>query len=375
MKKRLFCVLLGLLVGFSLPLSTMAIGGPISTEPIDLSPADNLIQTTIPQGAVAVGYNYQSEETIYYRVNAETLDLPNGYPYHNELLNENIASPNGIIDDGEDWEAVESTQAMPYSAIACIRMEFAVADDGFATAFLISPNVAMTAAHNLFEQSCEHKSGEWARRVEVYPGVANGVVQHGAAHALEVIIGAPYFTEKKAFQDELTEGGVFACKCHGTTTLSDYYDWAFILLDEPLGYQYGYFKYEFNSQTIGRDIHFSAYRYVSGDDALLANYAQFEQEGESIRTLYKKAQDLDQTYVMHYNLDAEDGQSGGPIFYYNATSNEYRVLAVHNVDYTYEDEEDGQEIEIGIVNQGCRITSQLFSFIHSYTAYVYRAEE
>ncbi|MBQ9778994.1 MAG: hypothetical protein IJW22_08755, partial [Clostridia bacterium] len=208
MKKRLFCILLGLLVGFSLPLSTMAIGGPISTEPIDLSPADNLIQTTIPQGAVAVGYNYQSEETIYYRVNAETLDLPNGYPYHNEPLNGGIALPNAII--GNDGRTpVNNTQMMPYSAIACIRIDFTVADDGWGTAFLISPNVAMTAAHNLFEQGCSHKSGEWATRVEVYPGVANGVVQYGAAHALEVIIGAPYYTEEKAFQESLSEGGVF----------------------------------------------------------------------------------------------------------------------------------------------------------------------
>ncbi|MBQ9779160.1 MAG: hypothetical protein IJW22_09595, partial [Clostridia bacterium] len=145
--------------------------------------------------------------------------------------------------------------------------------------------------------------------------------------------------------------------------------------DEPLGYQYGYFDYQHNSQSTGMDITLTAYKddgeeereENNDNEILLEHWRQYTQSGEVV-AFEPHYSTFSQTYVLHHTLDAEPGASGGPIYYYHAQSGKFRVLAVHNVEYK-------NSAGGGILNQGCRITSQLFSFIYYYTAFVYRAEE
>ncbi len=354
MKKRLFCILLGALLSLSLPLSVFAIDGTITTEPIDLSPGVSLIEATAPEGAVAVGYNYAARTEVYYRVNGATLPFPNGYPYEDELLDGDTASPDVII-GSNDRQIVTNTQTMPFSAIAYIEIHYANGDSARGTAFMISPNVAMTAAHCLFNQGCSHDSANWAVSVEVYPGMSGYLEPYGVAYATEVVVGAPYYTESKAFGEDMTESGVIYCTC-GETTLSSYYDWGFIRLDRNIGEQCGYFGYYYNNQTTGINLTLTGYPSNTED------WLQYTASGTSINSSSHAVANLDQTYVMFCNIDATGGQSGSPIYRYNGVNNNYLVYAVYNTGYAHTDENDG------IVNQGCRITSQLYSFILAYTS-------
>ena len=131
MKKRLFCVLLGVLLSLSLPLSVFAIDDTVSTEPMDeaLSLYDMLQVTTSLSDAFAVGYNVVTETTTYYALNTaalssftpEDFSLSSWFPEQTEQFNDNNNNSDRAIipDEGDDDDRVQvsNTRVFPYSAI------------------------------------------------------------------------------------------------------------------------------------------------------------------------------------------------------------------------------------------------------------------
>ena len=343
MKKRLFCVLLGLLVGFSLPLSVFAIDDTVSTEPMDdaLSLDDMLQVTTSIEDAFAVGYNVDTESITYYTLNTTALssfdpeDFSSSSWFPEQLQRYNNNSNRAIVGDDNRVE-VTNTRVFPYSAIAYMEMDFANGRDYTATAFMISKNVAMTAAHNLFEKYSSGNDPVWATTVKIWPGRnGDGIFSgrpFGRADAVEVVISKQYYTESIGSE------------------LSDYYDWGFIRLDDDIGEECGYFGFELGAS-------YGSLVYVSG-----YGESDNKQRMGSGHTLDYSDFGFDPTYVRHYDVDVTDGQSGAPV-YRETNGGEFLVIAVHNMDYA--DEPGG---DYGSVNQGSCITHQLYAFILSYTA-------
>ena len=361
MKKRLCCVLLGLLVGFSLPLSVFAIDDTVSTEPMDdaLSLDDMLQVTTSIEDAFAVGYNIQTQTTTYYALNTaalssfdpEDFSLSGWFPEQAEQFNDNNNNSGRAIipdEEGDDRVHVSNTRNFPYSAIAYMEMIYADGEPCAATAFMISENVAMTAAHNLFKQNSPVQSAQWATFVEISPGCnAYGPFfwnPFGQAQAIEVVISKQF-----RFEHEVAhiEGDTIT---YEPSDLSCYYDWGFIRLNKDIGEDCGYFGFEFGT-SVGSHIHVSGYPYGKNKQQWMGSGYLLNVRGG-----------LDPTYIMHYDIDVTDGQSGAPV-YRETNGGEFLVIAVHNVDYV--DEPGG---DYGSVNQGSRITNQLYAFILSYTA-------
>ncbi len=363
MKKRLFCILLGVLLSLSLPLSVFAVDDTIGAEPMDeaLSLDDMLQVTTSLSDAFAVGYNVVTETTTYYALNTaalssftpEDFSLSSWFPEQAQQFNDNNNNSGRVIvgedEDDDSRDRVHNTDEFPYSAIAYMEMEYANGKTAKATAFMISKNVAMTAAHNLFEQNSPVQGAKWATTVEICPG-RNGYnifswAPFGHAEAIEVVVSKQFYTESKI---AYTDDGVTKYR---TTELSDYYDWGFIRLNDDIGEECGYFGFEFGT-SVGSHIHVSGYpdeknkQQWMGSGYIL-DYSDFG---------------FDSTYVMHYDVDTTYGQSGGPV-YRETSAGEFLVIAVHNVQYALSD--DGM---YGEVNQGSRITNQLYAFILSYTA-------
>ena len=360
MKKRLFCVLLGLLVGFSLPLSVFAIDDTVSTEPMDevLSLDDMLQVTTSIEDAFAVGYNIQTQTTTYYALNTaalssfdpEDFSLSGWFPEQAEQFNDNNNNSGREIipDEGEDDDRVQvsNTRNFPYSAIAYMEMIYADGEPCAATAFMISENVAMTAAHNLFKQNSPVQSAQWATTVNIWPGRNGDSIftgrPFGQAQAIEVVISKQF-----RFEHEVAhiDGDTIT---YEPSVLSCYYDWGFIRLNKNIGEDCGYFGFEFGT-SVGSHIYINGYWEDDNKQWLGSGYIINVRGG------------LDPTYIMHYDVDVTDGQSGGPV-YRETNAGEFLVIAVHNTDY------DGSGGNYGPTNQGSRITNQLYAFILSYTA-------
>ena len=349
MKKRLFCILLGALLSLSLPLSVFAIGGTITTEPMDdaLSLDDMLQVTTSIEDAFAVGYNVDTEAITYYTLNTtalssfdpEDFSSSSWFPEQAEQFNDNNNNSGRVIvpnEQSDDRIRIYDTDEFPYSAIAYMEMEYENGVSNNATAFMISPNVAMTAAHNLFEKYSSGNDPVWATTVEICPGRNGYMIFSWApfdhAEAIEVVISKQYYTESIGSE------------------LSDYYDWGFIRLDDDIGNECGYFGFELGAS-------YGSLVYISGypDEK---NKQQWMGSGH---TLDYSDFGFDPTYVRHYDVDTTYGQSGAPV-YRETNGGEFLVIAVHNMDYA------GTEGVEDPVNQGSCITHQLYAFILSYTA-------
>ncbi len=358
MKKRLFCVLLGVLLSLSLPLSVFATDGTIGCEPMEeaLSLDDMLQVTTSLSDAFAVGYNVVTETTTYYALNTAALSSfdPEDFSFSSwfpeQLQRYNNNSNRAIVGNVDNRDRVHNTDEFPYSAIAYMEMEYANGTTNNATAFMISKNVAMTAAHNLFEQNSPVQGAMWATTVEICPG-RNGYnifswAPFGHAEAVEVVVSKQFYTESKI---AYTDDGVTKYR---TTELSDYYDWGFIRLNDDIGEECGYFGFEFGT-SVGSLIHISGYPDGEGKQQWM---------GSGYIVDYSAIFGFDPTYVMHYTVDTTFGQSGAPV-YRETNGGEFLVIAVHNVDYS-----GNSAAGYGPINQGSRITNQLYAFILSYTA-------
>ncbi len=330
-----------------------AINGPINNnDSAELLPS--LETTSVPTGAVAVGYNIKKETTSYYRVNGGTLanntiTMPGWFPDQaNSSSGEENISPNEYIGT-DDRVAITNTTQMPYSAIARIEVSFP-SGSSTATAYMISDNVAITAAHAVFlQETTSGGSYEWPEKVKVFPGQKSSNIftgyPYGNAKAIEVVISAPFFTEKATLD---SSGNRIS------TRTSSYYDWALLYLDDEIGAETGYFGYQFTNGTTGMNVSITGYK-----DGVPP---QYKASGTVISapTNIAGAELLNQEYIMLYMIDAGDGQSGSPI-YYQSSDGSWISIGIHTADYTYAD-------GTGQLNQGNRFTSQLFSFVLAYTS-------
>lgn len=158
MIKKIITLLLCLVLVFSITGTFVAVeGGEDQYQQESFSVVEkNLItgeETT--KNYDASNYEYLLED--FYQIN-QFNDISN---FRNDVV-----SPCDIIGDN-NMQIVEDTTNWPYSAVAFIVVDWpGLFPSTRGTAFMISENVAATAAHNLYDS--EHNV--WAESVTVYPG-------------------------------------------------------------------------------------------------------------------------------------------------------------------------------------------------------------
>lgn len=121
-----------------------------------------------------------------------------------------MITPYNIIGDN-DLQLIEDTTDWPYSAVAFISIDWpGLKKSTRGTAFIISPNVAVTAAHNLYDADLNL----WAKDVSAFPGMSDSSLIGDLFDSYKArVLGAS--------TDWIERG-------------DDNYDWGVIVLDEEI---------------------------------------------------------------------------------------------------------------------------------------------
>ena len=209
----------------------------------------------------------------------ELLDEYRAVTQRPDFRNE-IITPYQIIGDN-DMQLIEDTTEWPYSAVAFIKVYWPNAETTRGTAFLISSNVAVTAAHNLYNEELDI----WATSVVVYPGMSDSDLIGSLLNSYQSSVLA-------ASTDWIERG-------------DDNYDWGAIVLDEEVdisdvGF---YFVIDFFPAYPPINMPITVLGYPNTEN-LVTNYSQHMSNG--IIT------DISPNIFFH-NADILKGSSGSPI--------------------------------------------------------------
>ena len=358
-KRRLLCLLLCVCMCSSLLVYVNAIeplDGPINADDNATLIRPTLEVSDVPQGAVAIGYNLSDTNTYYYRVNGDVVSLN---PDANTFVEQgwmpdvgNTVFPNRVIgtDDREkveDWEMSQN----PYRAIALLEVwywsnELNAEVIGRGTATMISPNVALTAAHCLYDRELG-----WPIVLRVSPGVYGSAYSptrpFGVSYATEVVVSLPYHEIQDDNDPNLEK-----------------YDWGLIYLDYPIGNESGYLGFEYTTGSMVTTIEtpYSSISGYPGDrnqiDGSWATYNQYYAVDEITQDTSGQMvfNGIAHEYreLMHI-IDTGTGQSGSAILYPKLlTMAAYVIRGVHT------------RWENASTNAAVGITSQMYSFMLAY---------
>lgn len=336
--RKLFCILLSLLLCFPLSLIVSAqgetSGGSASSG--SMSSPFSLVETNSPAGAVGIAYNFSDNRTRYLSVFGgeltdydQPLSTPGWFPQTTSLDQDNTVSPDYII-DGMSLTKVPDTTVMPYSAImfgyvCCPSCDTSIDTDIPAlTAFMISPDVAVTAAHAVFH--IHNNSQIWANQLVVLAGL-NGegnAITMGVAY--EVVIPVQYYESR-----------------------DENYDWALIHLTSKIGNTTGYLGYQYVPSATLEGITATLCGYPREKDFESLHYYQWQETG--VLGCYGTSA-ADYNFVIRYKMDTLTGQSGSPVFRYH--NGGWSAVAIHTTGVG------------SVCNQGVRITGQMFRFFLAY---------
>lgn len=340
-KRRLLCLLLCVCLCFSLFVHTGAI------EPLDgtINADDNatLIRPTLemvasPTGAVAVGHymGADNHERHYYRVNGNILasnDTTDGFVPQIDINAPDPGYSSNNVNDPDDRYLVSSTQ-YPFSCIGALLFTFPSDEDELliGTAYMISPNVAATAAHNLYDSV----TNEWANGIYFFPGAygTSLTAPYGGVTPLEIVVSTQFYD---------------------SDSLDSEYDWGVMTFSSEgifgnIGNSCGYLGIQFlNRSPVGVEV------MISGYPSSLA-YNQYACSGYT-----KASNQISSELSFAYTLDVTGGQSGAPILYY--VDGNWKVVGHHRSSNNRRIEENGVLL---YENYGQRYTSAVFSFLWAY---------
>ena len=338
MKKKILSFLLGLCLCISFALPLYAIDGPINADDDAELVTPTLEVTDVPTGAAAIARNLNTNQTYYYRMNGYILSSDDGDLYEPGWMPESH-SIDGVIGD-DNRELVSNTQVAPFSAIAYVKTFFPSGQFFESTATMISPNMALTAAH------CMYKSahGGWPTRVEITPAAYGSIMinptpqaPYGTATAKEVVISLPYFENGSGAQ----------------------WDWGVIRLNSNIGNYSGFLGFHYFDMNVS-DLSVMIAGYPADLNNSMVTKNQYKHNGlvyydESSRTTTSNY-GVYETRLFEYFIDVTSGQSGSPILCY--WEGAYQIIGIHsrgihvNNVYSY--------------NDGFGLTSEVFEFLITY---------
>lgn len=188
---------------------------------------------------------------------------------------------------------------MPWSAIG--RLDFG--EGAHCSGAMVSPRVVLTAAHCLFRYS----GGAYEDQAEFYAGFDRS--RHVAQATVESFWVSPGYLSKDPFEEESAGN-----------------DYAFVLLDQPIGNRTGYF---------------SVHRMTEADlaDAARGNWRKLVQAGYSGDSSDQlsahfgcRILSVDPNNRIGHQCDIMSGDSGSPIFFADERG-DWQVIAVNSSVY------------------------------------------
>lgn len=191
----------------------------------------------------------------------------------------------------DDRKRIYTTEEYPFRMICKLSMSFPGQPTYAGTGALISKNMILTAAHNVYDMGMGA-----AHTITAAPGQADfGIIPHGQFNVKKVFFPEAYKTD------------------HGVPN-----DYACLLLDEDVGDEVGYFGMMGPSDNLLRNsiLQLSGY---PGDKG-----------GMQLWHHYSAPSDFNETTLM-YKADTYGGNSGGPIYTYEDGQDDGRptIFGIH----------------------------------------------
>ena len=222
-----------------------------------------------------------------------------GYVPESLMVANDGANQRGIVgDDGR--VLIPYTQMFPYSAICCLKAEY-IGTDGkpyisWGTAWMIGPNIAVTAAHCVYDRD----SGSNMTITGFWPGKMGVLNPFGNGSVINVKYPAKFITN-----DETK------------------YDWAVLTLaDADLGYDTGWFGFGWTSS------------YPEEENYIITGYPCDTENGVWERFMYTAsgiisggttpAENALEGTTLFHKIDTGSGQSGAPMY-----DSAYTVYGIH----------------------------------------------
>ncbi len=193
-------------------------------------------------------------------------------------------SPFNVYDE-DNRTVISNTTASPYYGIAYLNVSFTNGSTYRGTAFMISPNVMLTAGHNLYEAGYE------VTDITAYPGRSGDYIPQRAT-------ATTFYLDTKY-----------------TGTQSDW-DYGIIVLDQAIGNTTGWFGLHAQSNTgsIG-----TSKITVTGYPSDLAGRKMWRDIGSVSNVT---------SYRFKHNADTYKGNSGSPSYAYNSSYG-HQVYGIH----------------------------------------------
>lgn len=188
----------------------------------------------------------------------------------------------------DDRTEVLNTSAVPWRCVCQLVMEGLHGTETLGTGWLAGPRTVFTAGHNLYSPRLQQD----ASTVWVMPGRSGDEVPFGFASS-----------------------NAFAVHPKWRATGDPAFDFGVVWLDEPIGERLGWFGF------------------AAHDDAqlagLLVNNAGYPVDKPRGTQWFNAARIVEvRPDALLYGLDTEEGQSGSPVFFFDAAMNR-TVVAVH----------------------------------------------
>ncbi|WP_294930341.1 trypsin-like peptidase domain-containing protein [uncultured Paracoccus sp.] len=223
----------------------------------------------------------------------------------------------------DDRVKVPDTALIPWRCICHLQIIFENGSQGYGTGWLAGPHTVVTAAHCL----CDPRTGLRAAEVRVTPGRDGGIGPYGQ-FVSEDFATAPGWPDDAAGACDI---GAVSLQAHATGMFGD-----------GVGERLGYFGFA----------HFPDARL----DMLLVNNSGYPFEAaKPFATQWfngGRIRGVERDHVT-YMIDTEGGQSGSPVFFYDADADQRLVIAVHCVGY--------------YPNRGVRITRAVFDMLRGWS--------
>ena len=243
---------------------------------------------------------------------------------------ENRLQPEVVVGGVDDRIRIFNTQENPFSFICALDLHFpehVSAIPFVGTGALISPNVVLTCAHNIYD----HQSKTAIHRITAAPGQA-GLNQK----PFGIIDAARAFVPQEFMQSE-------------TSRLE--FDYAALILREPVGNDTGHFGIIEASiaDLVEHNIHLTGF-------PALANF----EFGTGKAMLHHAApfRNLEGGVISHF-ADASGGNSGSPLYFYEHDNQdlEPRVVGVHS-----------GGLDNGAYNHGVALAGSVFDHVEQWIA-------
>ena len=266
-------------------------------------------QESITEGSDYVRYNLENGTTSYHSFSevpdaigdADYVSSPGFFPNGIEYDNGNLPSPAAIVGSADNRIHITNTTVGPYCNTVYIYAHYThngIGYTGIGSGFVIGPSAVATAAHCIY-----HATYGIADYIHIVPAKNGTQEPYGRETIDNPVIG---------------ENVVISADYLASGSSAD--DWAVIELDSQVGNQTGWLGIRWQSASYN-----NTYVYNTGYPAAVTGYTQDDVDRDMFMgTGYVR---YSATKYLCGDWDATGGNSGGPVYIYDA-DNGYTLIGI-----------------------------------------------